>query len=124
MPGTNGHQPDILVVGGGAAGILAARRAAECGARVTLLEKNPRLGMKILISGGGKCNLTHAGPMEEIRTKFRPNEARFLKPAFYQVLQRRFPRASFTSAAWRLMRVLTGGFSLSSPPTPETWSRF
>ena len=64
--------------------MLAARRAAEGGAKVTLLEKNDRLGMKILISGGGKCNLTHAGPMEEVRAKFRANEARFLKPSFYR----------------------------------------
>lgn len=64
--------------------MLAARRATEGGARVTLLEKNDRLGMKILISGGGKCNLTHAGPMEDVRAKFRANEARFLKPAFYR----------------------------------------
>ena len=75
---------EVTVIGGGAAGMLAARRAAECGANVTLLEKNERLGMKILISGGGKCNLTHDGPMEDIRAKFRPNEARFLKPAFYR----------------------------------------
>ncbi|MGI4791898.1 MAG: NAD(P)/FAD-dependent oxidoreductase [Janthinobacterium lividum] len=75
---------DVIVIGGGAAGMLAARRAAECGARVTLLEKNDRLGMKILISGGGKCNLTHDGPMEEIWAQFRPNEARFLKPCFYK----------------------------------------
>ncbi len=74
----------VLVIGGGAAGMLAARRAAECGAQVTLLEKNDRLGMKILISGGGKCNLTHAGTMESIRAQFRPHEGRFLKPAFYR----------------------------------------
>jgi predicted Rossmann fold flavoprotein len=80
----SGTESEVLVVGGGAAGILAARRAAELGARVTLLEKNRRLGMKILISGGGKCNLTHAGPMEELRAAFRPNEARFLKPSFYR----------------------------------------
>ena len=52
---------EVVVIGGGAAGMLAARRAAERGAKVTLLEKNDRLGMKILISGGGKCNLTHDG---------------------------------------------------------------
>ena len=75
---------EVVVIGGGAAGMLAARRAAERGAKVTLLEKNERLGMKILISGGGKCNLTHDGPMEEVRAQFRPNEARFLKPAFYK----------------------------------------
>ncbi len=85
----SGH---ILVIGGGAAGMLAARRAAERGARVTLLEKNDRLGMKILISGGGKCNLTHAGDMESLRAKFRPNEARFLKPCFYKSTNEDFLR--------------------------------
>lgn len=74
----------IVVVGGGAAGLIAAMRAAELGASVTLLEKNDRLGMKILISGGGKCNLTHAGEMETVRAAFRTAEARFLKPAFYR----------------------------------------
>ena len=81
---------NVIVIGGGAAGMLAARRAAECGAKVTLLEKNDRLGMKILISGGGKCNLTHDGPMEDVRAKFRPNEARFLKPSFYRFTNRDF----------------------------------
>ena len=75
---------DIIVVGGGAAGMLAAWRAAKLGARVTLLEKKNRLGTKILISGGGKCNLTHAGEMEEIRRQFRTNEAGFLKASFYR----------------------------------------
>jgi predicted Rossmann fold flavoprotein len=75
---------EVIVVGGGAAGMLAAWRAATLGARVTLLEKKSRLGTKILISGGGKCNLTHAGEMEEIRRQFRSNEASFLKPAFYR----------------------------------------
>lgn len=74
----------VLVVGGGAAGIMAALSAAACGAAVTILEKNDRIGMKILISGGGKCNVTHAGDMESLRRAFRPNEARFLKPAFYR----------------------------------------
>jgi predicted Rossmann fold flavoprotein len=74
----------VLVVGGGAAGLIAAWRAASLGADVTLLEKGKRLGTKILISGGGKCNVTHAGPLEDIRKAFRPNEAGFLKPSFYK----------------------------------------
>jgi predicted Rossmann fold flavoprotein len=81
---------DVVVVGGGAAGIVAAGRAAELGKKVLLLEKNDRLGMKILISGGGKCNLTHDGPMEELRAQFRKNEARFLKPSFYKFTNRDF----------------------------------
>jgi len=74
----------VVVVGGGAAGMIAAYRAAERGTEVLLLEKQSRLGTKILISGGGKCNVTHSGSMEEIRAKFRANEGRFLRPAFYR----------------------------------------
>lgn len=73
---------DVLVIGGGAAGILAAWRAASLGARARLVEKNPRLGLKIHISGGGKCNITHGGDMESLRRAFEPEEARFLRPAF------------------------------------------
>jgi len=48
-----------VVVGGGPAGMIAAGRAAACGARVTLVEKNRRLGKKLLITGGGRCNVTN-----------------------------------------------------------------
>jgi predicted Rossmann fold flavoprotein len=51
---------DVAVLGAGAAGLMAATRAAECGARVILLEKNRRAGVKILISGGTRCNITNA----------------------------------------------------------------
>ncbi len=51
---------DVAVLGAGAAGLIAAARAAECGARVVLLEKNRRAGVKILISGGTRCNITNA----------------------------------------------------------------
>lgn len=64
--------------------MIAAWQAARSGARTVLLEKKNRLGTKILISGGGKCNLTHSGTMEEIRARFRPNEGRFLRPSFYR----------------------------------------
>lgn len=50
---------DIIVVGGGASGMMAAGRAAECGAKVLLLEKNNRLGEKLLITGGGRSNITN-----------------------------------------------------------------
>jgi predicted Rossmann fold flavoprotein len=73
---------DVLVIGGGAAGMLAAWRAAALGARTRLLEKNPRLGLKIHISGGGKCNITHGGDMESLRRAFVPEEARFLRDSF------------------------------------------
>ncbi len=51
---------DVAVVGGGAAGMMAAGRAAEMGARVVLLEKNKALGKKIAITGKGRCNVTQA----------------------------------------------------------------
>lgn len=51
---------DIAVIGGGPAGMMAAARAAELGASVILLEKNAGLGKKLLITGGGRCNILHA----------------------------------------------------------------
>lgn len=52
---------DLIVIGGGPAGLMAAGRAAENGARVLLLEKNRNLGIKLLMTGGGRCNLTNTG---------------------------------------------------------------
>lgn len=51
---------DVAVIGGGPAGMMAAGRAAELGANVILLEKNPTLGKKLLITGGGRCNILNA----------------------------------------------------------------
>jgi predicted Rossmann fold flavoprotein len=50
---------DLAVIGGGPAGMMAAGRAGELGARVILLEKNNKLGVKLLATGGGRCNLTN-----------------------------------------------------------------
>lgn len=49
----------VLIVGGGASGLMAAIGAARCGAKVTLLEKNRQVGKKILVTGNGRCNLTN-----------------------------------------------------------------
>ena len=59
MKSNNGHF-DVIVVGGGASGMMAAGRAAERGKRVLLIEKNKLLGEKLRISGGGRCNITNA----------------------------------------------------------------
>ncbi len=75
---------DVLVIGGGASGMMAAGRAAEQGARVALIEKNDRLGEKLLITGGGRCNLTNA---EFDNRKFLANlkkQGDFLFSAFAQ----------------------------------------
>jgi len=74
----------LIVIGGGAAGMVAAWRAASRGVKVLLLEKNARLGIKLLISGGGRCNITHAGEMEELCSAFKTNESRFLRHSFFQ----------------------------------------
>ena len=56
------NQYDVVVIGGGPSGLMAAVVAASGGAKVLLLEKNEELGKKLLISGGGRCNLTNANP--------------------------------------------------------------
>jgi predicted flavoprotein YhiN len=71
----------IVVVGGGASGMLAAGRAAELGADVTLLEKMERPGKKVLVSGNGRCNLTNSRELDDFISMFGPN-GRFLYPAF------------------------------------------
>ena len=71
----------IIVVGGGAAGMMAAIRAGDCGADVLLLEKNEKLGKKIYITGKGRCNLTNAASMDVFQRKI-PRNARFLYSAF------------------------------------------
>ncbi|CEF55533.1 hypothetical protein AGA_1472 [Acetobacter ghanensis] len=50
---------DVLVIGGGAAGLMAALTAGQRGRRVAVLEHGPEVGRKILISGGGRCNFTN-----------------------------------------------------------------
>ena len=77
------HTPyDVIVIGAGAAGIIAAGRAAGMGANVLLLEKMNRAGRKLLITGKGRCNITYKGSMEEYFQNIFPN-GRFLKHAFH-----------------------------------------
>lgn len=75
---------DLCVIGGGPAGMMAAARAAELGAKVIILEKNPGLGKKLLITGGGRCNVTNA--QYDVRTflkKYKDSD-KFLFSAFSQ----------------------------------------
>ncbi|MGE0761139.1 MAG: NAD(P)/FAD-dependent oxidoreductase, partial [Pirellulaceae bacterium] len=71
---------DTVIIGAGAAGLLAAVRAAECGRHVVVLEKNRKPGVKILISGGTRCNLTHATDRRGIAEAFG-SQGKFLRSA-------------------------------------------
>src|SRR6516162_5158680 len=72
----------ILVVGAGAAGLTAAIRAGEAGARVTCLNAHPRVGLKILMSGGTRCNVTHREVTERDFRGGSPNVVRRVLRAF------------------------------------------
>ena len=71
---------DIVVIGGGAAGMMAAVFAARAGANVTLLEKNEKLGKKVYITGKGRCNLTNDCDRDEFLAQV-PRNPRFLYSA-------------------------------------------
>jgi predicted Rossmann fold flavoprotein len=73
----------VIVIGGGAAGLMAAGQAAELGAETLLLEKMNRPGRKLRITGKGRCNLTNVAPVSEFIAHFGTN-GRFLRQAFSQ----------------------------------------
>lgn len=78
---------DIIIIGGGAAGLMAAYGATKAlplgsSAKVTILEKMPRPGRKILFTGKGRCNFTNLKDWNEFSQHIRTN-ANFVKPAFY-----------------------------------------
>ena len=72
---------DVVVVGGGAAGLMAAIQAAGRGRTTILLEKNVRLGLKILISGGGRCNLTTTKSGRDLEAEYGARRGRWLRHA-------------------------------------------
>lgn len=72
----------VIVVGGGAAGMMAAICSAKEGNQVVLLEKNEKLGKKLFITGKGRCNLTNAGDIEDLMGHVVTNRE-FLYSAFY-----------------------------------------
>ncbi|HNY50894.1 MAG TPA: NAD(P)/FAD-dependent oxidoreductase [Smithella sp.] len=78
----NRNNWDIIVIGGGAAGLMAAGQAAELGARVLLLEKTDGCGKKILVSGKTRCNLTNSANLNHFIAMYGDN-GRFLFNAFH-----------------------------------------
>lgn len=75
---------DVIVIGGGASGMMAAGRAAERGLSVLLLEKNKHLGQKLAITGGGRCNITNAEENEQLLLSHYGSAEKFLYSSFSQ----------------------------------------
>ena len=73
---------DIAIIGGGAAGMMAAARCVGTGKHVILLEKNRECGKKVLITGKGRCNITNTSPWREFQTHLHPDKG-FIKSAFH-----------------------------------------
>ncbi len=114
---------DVAVIGGGAAGMMAAGRAAERGLRVILIEKNDILGKKLLITGGGRCNVTNEEfDNRKLLSKFKDAD-QFLFSSFSQfavkdaleffhirqmdtkteALQRVFPKSNKAESVWKTL---------------------
>lgn len=72
---------DIAVIGGGPAGIMAAIAASRNSSQVILLEKNPKLGRKLLMTGGGRCNITNLKPIKKLLNIYP--QKNFLKHSFF-----------------------------------------
>ena len=82
MKNTKSLDADIIIIGAGAAGLMAAGRAGEVGARVLLLEKTDGCGKKILVSGKTRCNLTNSAELRKFISMYGAN-GRFLHSAFH-----------------------------------------
>ena len=88
----------VLVIGGGASGLMAAIAAAEQGAKVTLLERNRQVGKKLLVTGNGRCNLTN---LDQELSHYRGGE-----PGFAAAVLREFglPETWYFFEAWHLYK--------------------
>ena len=87
MPAAQDESYDVVVIGAGAAGLMCAEVAARRGRRVALLEHNARVGRKILISGGGRCNFTN---LEAPAERYVSSNRHFAKSALSRYRPRDF----------------------------------
>lgn len=108
----------VIVIGGGAAGLMAAGSAAERGADAVLLEKNDILGKKLRISGKGRCNITNAMPINDF-TACYPGNGRFLYSALTRFTNQDL--TAFSAGMGSRPRLNgAGGFSLNQT-APIRW---
>ena len=110
-PGCEGYMAktdwDVIVIGAGAAGLMAAINAAECGRRILVLEKNRKPGVKILMSGGTRCNITHATDNRGIVEAYGPPGSSCIPP---------WPRSAFRTPS-------TSSRRKASPPRSRRRAR-
>ena len=111
---------EIIVAGGGAAGMIAAIFAARNGKQVTIIEQNEKLGKKLFITGKGRCNFTNACDVEELFSSVVSNP-KFLYSAFYsfsnQMVMDFFEELGLS---WKVERgVRAGTVQIKGHNTPE-----
>jgi predicted Rossmann fold flavoprotein len=108
-----GAHYDVIVIGGGASGMMAAGRAAENGKRVLLVEKNKELGKKLSITGGGRCNITNAEKDTRKLLSHYGDAAKFLFSPFSQFGM----KDTFTFFASRGLPLVVEGGKRAFPET-------
>jgi hypothetical protein len=98
------HKVDVVVLGGGAAGLMCALEAGKRGRRVILLDHAERIGKKILISGGGRCNFTNINARAENFLSENPHFAKsalaWLKSMASDITRRPWASSSATAPRW------------------------
>jgi predicted Rossmann fold flavoprotein len=130
---------DVIVIGGGASGMMAAGRAGELGARVLLLEKNSTLGKKLLITGGGRCNVTNEEYNHQVLLSKFKSSKKFLFSPFSQFdvadaleffhkkdmptktenNQRVFPESNRSQSVWNVLTHYMGNSNVEIKPDSE-----
>ncbi|MFV0395952.1 MAG: NAD(P)/FAD-dependent oxidoreductase, partial [Coprobacillaceae bacterium] len=75
------EQYDVIIIGGGTSGMMSAISAASMGVKTLLIEKNERLGKKLLATGGGRCNVTNKRDVKDVIAHI-PGNGKFLYSAF------------------------------------------
>lgn len=102
-------EADVVVAGAGPAGLMAALTAAQAGRSVVVLERQAKPGLKLLATGGGRCNFCNLSPLPEFLAQFPDKCARFIRPSLYAfdsaALRRFFHQQgveSYSPDGWRV----------------------
>lgn len=102
-------ETDVVVVGAGPAGLMAALTAAATGQSVIVLERMAKPGLKLLATGGGRCNFCNLSPLPEFLQQFPPRAARFIRTGIYALdsaaIRRFFHKfgvESYSPDGWRV----------------------